>query len=453
MFIGVVFTDSVEASVNVCINCNKFIIIGEANIKQKMKNIYEEMKKIRTTFTASPMVFRTLAKHLLFSAHASPAPTTSNIGGRVLKNMEKAGSAENIAVWSLWTPGQLSLVKAENLQFVLFASSFSTGKTKCLLHSALNKARSGKKVLILICNNNTKKKTLLQMTLNESINSENAVTQNNIILDFFCLQKGESFIPVLEEKLKDYTNHSVYVDELFLPRVEEHSKMAEDLDKLLPLLNGCCLWLAIAGIYKGKLEDFGKLKQVFKSFYIPVLRFPLRSTRAIVSEALPDTTNTTVQIGPAYLTHIDIDLPDNLVEGVAPVYFKFLDPTDRHELFKAILKAFQLVQQTEGTSGVTILTNGYGIQHFETISGAAKDAGRPIPLWYSCKDGEGDSTDRVAEWLVQRDRDLVTDDWISRGWEDTTIIVVNMRNKETSMSRIENLAMRTISRLIIVQSE
>ena len=190
---------------------------------------------------------------------------------------------------------------------------------------------------------------------------------------------------------------------------------------------------------------------MFKSFYIPILRFPLRSTRAIVSEALPDTTNTTVQIGPAYLTHIDLDLPDNLVEGVAPVYFKFLDPTDRSELFNAVLKAFQHVQQTEGTKGVTILTNRYGIQHFETICDAANEAGRPTPLWYSCKDGEGDSTDRVADWVVKRDRDLVTDDWISRGWEDTTIIVVNMINMDTS--RIENLAMRTISRLIIVQSE
>ena len=160
-----VLTDSIGANLKFCLNCNPFIIIGEANIKQKMKNIFEELKKICSTFTVSPMVFRTIAKHLLFSAHASPAPTTSNIGGRVVKNVEKAGSAENIAVWSLWTPGQLSLVKAENLQFVLFASSFSTGKTKCLLHSALNKARRVKLVLILICNNNTKKKTLLQLTL------------------------------------------------------------------------------------------------------------------------------------------------------------------------------------------------------------------------------------------------------------------------------------------------
>ena len=63
-----------------------------------------------------------------------------------------------------------------------------------------------------------------------------------------------------------------------------------------------------------------------------------------------------------------------------------------------------------------------GNAQYEKICVAAKAAGRPHPIWYSCKDGEGDSSTAVAEWLEKRD--LMTDDWISRGWEDKTIIVM-----------------------------
>jgi hypothetical protein len=130
-FIGAVYTESLklQSSVN-CSECNSFIIVGQASIIPQMEAIMKELEKIRPTCTPSPMVYRTVVKHLLFSAHASPAPVTSNMGSRVLKNVEEAGTAENVALWSLWTPAQRSLTEATDLPFVTFISSFSTGKTK-----------------------------------------------------------------------------------------------------------------------------------------------------------------------------------------------------------------------------------------------------------------------------------------------------------------------------------
>ena len=148
----------------------------------------------------SPMVFRTLVKYILFCASASPAPVTSNMGARVAENVEKAGTAENIALWSFWTPEQKSLMCANNLPHVAFISSFSTGKTKCLQHRAFEIARNAP-VLFVICND-SKKKTLVQLTMENNVKKDKSL-QNNITIENLC-QKSDAmdFVKPLQKLIK-----------------------------------------------------------------------------------------------------------------------------------------------------------------------------------------------------------------------------------------------------------
>jgi hypothetical protein len=139
------------------------------------------------------MVYQTVVKHLIFCAHTTPAPVPSNMGRRVLRNVEAAGSSANIAFWSAWTPGQHSLIRAEGLRFVAFTLSFSTGKTHCLIHRAMEMARQKQKVLFLIMNFECKVKTLVQIVIELMVKSVDKLVRDCLTVDY--LNIDDSSIP------------------------------------------------------------------------------------------------------------------------------------------------------------------------------------------------------------------------------------------------------------------
>ena len=162
-----------------CTPCSDFIMVQRKEVQQKIEKMIGMLMESRPNPVPSPMVFRTLVKYILFCASASPAPVTSNLGARVAENVEKARTAENIALWSFWTPEQNSLMCADNLPHVVFISSFSTGKTKCLQHRAFEIARK-EKVLFVFCTG-VKKKTFLQLTIENTVNKDESLKKKLVL--------------------------------------------------------------------------------------------------------------------------------------------------------------------------------------------------------------------------------------------------------------------------------
>ena len=72
-------------------------------------------------------------KELVFIAQGNPyAPVTNSaIIKQTSKDVDKAGTLENIC---FWTPDQLSVADAEEMEFVFLNSFYSTGKTTLLKH-------------------------------------------------------------------------------------------------------------------------------------------------------------------------------------------------------------------------------------------------------------------------------------------------------------------------------
>ena len=145
------------------------------------------------------------------------------------------------------------------------------------------------------------------------------------------------------------------------------------------------MWLAVAGIYKGEAEHFTmeNMQAVFPSppFHIPDLRYPLRSTRKIVETAIQDKNKTPVYVAGNMKSKVDIEFPDNLVEGIEPDILEFKKGKVEKKL--KLKEALEIVNNTEGKKVVAILC--YNSGDITTICQAVKEADRPKQLVYSNK--------------------------------------------------------------------
>ena len=92
--------------------------------------------------------FKTMAMYLLYSATYSQVPLSSVIDTRIKEQLQKSGSAKNIAFWN-WTPLQKSLLDA-HIQKLIMTSHWSTGKTRILFVKALMLAKDGKFVIFIL---------------------------------------------------------------------------------------------------------------------------------------------------------------------------------------------------------------------------------------------------------------------------------------------------------------
>merc|ERR1719319_1893630 len=107
----------------------------------------------------------------------------------------------------------------------------------------------------------------------------------------------------------------------------------------------------------------------------------------------------------------------------------------------------ELVNKEEGGRGVAVLVNAFGANYIDMAVNGVKAAGRAIPLvyrkWNSSQEATSDGD--VEDWLEgRRDRpDLVADVNVSRGWEERTIVVLEI---DSVSYGVENLYLRTISR-------
>ena len=117
--------------------CSNYAIIGEDQIEEKLKQIEKYIDIENKTWEPSEHVeeFIELFKELVFIAQGNAyAPVTdSAISKQTSKDIDKAGTLENIC---FWTPDQLSIADAVEMEFVFLNSFYSTGKTTLLKHRA-----------------------------------------------------------------------------------------------------------------------------------------------------------------------------------------------------------------------------------------------------------------------------------------------------------------------------
>ena len=77
--------------------------------------------------------FKIIFNYLAFVACSAKAPIRQKMLDATLDLIDKAGSAENIQIWSQWTPFQLSLMEmADQLKRVVLTGGNGTGKTLML---------------------------------------------------------------------------------------------------------------------------------------------------------------------------------------------------------------------------------------------------------------------------------------------------------------------------------
>ena len=107
------------------------IISGVDEAVAKLKTILESImaKPIDSTTLEE---FKTFFKHLTFVACAGKSPIRQKMDDETLTRIAKAGSAENIARWSWWTPTQLGLLElADRLSKVIIIGGNGTGNISC----------------------------------------------------------------------------------------------------------------------------------------------------------------------------------------------------------------------------------------------------------------------------------------------------------------------------------
>ena len=205
-------------------------------------------------------------------------------------------------------------------------------------------------MLFLIMNLNCEVKPILQMTLENMISFEEEGVQKNLFLDFLSNFDGASVLTQIRKLVKErYRTTNVFIDELHLPALSDHPKIAAELQDWVKELKvqGGSLWLALAGFLDisddiAKVYEKEHLQELFKDFFLPRLQIPLRSTKLLVKEAVGERNRSSVMVTGQLSSNIDLSLPDNMTEGLQPDVFEVA--WDEAGIKEGVRQAMQLVQ-------------------------------------------------------------------------------------------------------------
>ena len=207
------------------------------------------------------------------------------------------------------------------------------------------------------------------------------------------------------------------------------------------------MWISIAGIRDGKPEHFkhNYLEPLMSGFHVPVMEFPLRNTKEVIKLAGLDSNNAnkTASLLPM-TTNPSYCLPPQLMSGVQCQQIKVkrnkLTKRDDAEFSKVVEDGCRvMIQRTAGRGFPVLLDN-----HVSTsvVVAAVQRVVGPALLYTQNGSEKNQATSaEVKNWLRrwkrgEERRALVTDQFISRGWEAPAVIVIGK-------SGTENLVMRT----------
>ena len=327
---------------------------------------------------------------------------------------------------------------------------------------------------VVVRNKDSTLTSLLEMELREFFYEQHKL-QN---VEVLCLcSKPED---TLRDLLKEVTSRppgSWMVDELVMPggfleyeMQKSHKQWGKELGLLQQRFEAQAgkppLWIACAGIWRGKAQHFSRLHMTSvlpSAFYLPKMNMPLRNTKATLAKARL-VENTSVKV----LNSMDVvttnpvyKVPQHLIAGLEGG--EFFEPTyedegdmrgdgdwgegDRAEVVGEACK--DLLRRSSGV-GFPILGGCYLDGY--TLKGVRR-AGLTA-LIYHKRSKECCSEAEVQEWLKRRKsgeekRVLICDDDVIRGLETSHVLVVALGDKRGS----ENHVMRTVGFCATVTSK
>ena len=425
----VLYGSTLHLDLVICRECQPYVITSEDDFTKKLESITRMNAK---TSWKSKWVhdFRFIIKELIPPRVKLP----DELIKEVIDNVDKAGSAENIAFWS---PEQFQLASfcAKNKR-VIFTSSYSTGKTVLLIHCALELLKKGQKVLFVIFGNNASK-SLLQMKLERLFEEFDQI----IVKSTKNLENWNW--------LKSYQDYHVFVDELVLgvPDIETTENDILEMNELISPVKH--LWIAIAGNIS--LVDESRLSTKFQ---FPKLTYPLRNTQEIVEftkKVAESSLNPQSHFGSLPIkidVQLNYEMPSNLTTAYQPNVIK------SHKNPKlGIFQAFKNIPLGKVALIVIDIHDDkkFNDIYLETREFAAKETKRPRPICYTYFNHlENDPEEQIKDWVVNaktRKRDLITQDSFIDGFESDVVLVIEDSQQSSNL----NCYMRCISFLIVVK--
>ena len=277
----------------------------------------------------------------------------------------------------------------------------------------------------------------------------------------------------LYKKMLTMPSASWMIDELVMPWSSFHTQWAGELQKMRSHMvnqpNQPMLWISIAGIQDGEAEHFKHtyLASLMPGFYVPVMELPLRNTKEVIKLAGLDSkdANRTVAVT-GMTTNPSYSIPPNLMSGVQCEQIEVWRYNEG-QLERAVEYAVKvMLERTAGRGFPVIFDSVQDTPLFENkvsketvVAAVQKVVVRAgFTLLYT-KDGSSSLAnkvpeafaDHVEEWVRrwrrrEEERILVTDQFISRGWEAPELIAVGYE-------RTENLVMRTVGFCFFIKVE
>ena len=300
--------------------------------------------------------------------------------------------------------------------------------------------------------------TLLELELKLYFKEHNA--QNVTVLGLPSLS-GDS-MSELYKKMLSMPAGSWMVDELVMTDPKDHAKWAKELQQMrghiVGQLGGLLLWISIAGISDGKPEHFKQnyLAPLMPGFHMPKMEIPLRNTSEVLKLATLDSKDVNKTAGVTYrmVTNPTYSLPPNLMSGIQCRQIKVKNGLPWAGMVEAACK--EMLVRTGG-KGFPILVQEY-VSASSMVHFVQRALGATLLYTYDGIDKYGASIGRkktteadVEEWVRrwkrgEEKRVLLTDDYISRGWEAKDLLVIG--SAET-----ENLVMRASGFCFLIKPE
>ena len=198
--------------------------------------------------------------------------------GKKVNSTNTTSGQGDFASIMFWSPLQARMMLDDSEQLVIFSSTWGTGKTLCLESKAIQRAQKfrDETVTFMVMQFNSNQKTMLQM-------EKEARFQHFSNINVIGSENKEDISSIL-----DKTNGSIFIDEFVLEKNMvcplNKPAMYAKIHPNLPLI-----WVALAGIRDGGLEDFEtkSLSDLLPMFTIAKLNIQIRSNQVKLFKGSP----------------------------------------------------------------------------------------------------------------------------------------------------------------------
>jgi len=182
------------------------------------------------------------------------------------------------------------------------------------------------------------------------------------------------------------------------------------------------------------------------------MNVPLRNTKQTLAMAGIEENKGVTQLGFVNSTWTNpvYKVPEHLMEGVEGKEFLVNNKDDEEEVARVVEEATKEVLRRTGGVGFPI----FGGYREDAVKRGVERAGASTLVYYGDNFNSTCSEVEVEEWLRRRrsgeeDRVLFADFEVSRGWECSHVLVINLGG---TLEKMQNYVMRTVGFCALVWS-